>query len=140
MFGQHSSTAIDTPAHDVFLGSSQTWQELATAEAFRQITLAHAQSNFLILPPEAKYQQRTSLKYIFLRAILTVRSRLWEGPETPQAWLAAMARKKASLSRWETAATKGDLLDHPIDLSNLFNPNTFLNAVRQQVSKSCESE
>lgn len=45
-----------------------------------------------------------------------------------------MVRKKASLSRWEGAAARGDLLDKPVDLSNLFNPNTFLNAVRQQVS------
>lgn len=59
---------------------------------------------------------------------------MWEGPETPQAWLTAMARKKASLSRWEGAVARGDLLDKPVDLSNLFNPNTFLNAVRQQVS------
>lgn len=63
----------------------------------------------------------------------TNRSGMWEGPETPQAWLAAMARKKASLSRWEGAVARGDLLDRPVDLSNLFNPNTFLNAVRQQV-------
>lgn len=62
------------------------------------------------------------------------RSGLWEGPETPQAWLTAMARKKSSLSRWEGAVARGDLLDKPVDLSNLFNPNTFLNAVRQQVS------
>ncbi|CAN0359723.1 unnamed protein product, partial [Ectocarpus sp. 13 AM-2016] len=60
---------------------------------------------------------------------------LWEGPETPQAWLTAMARKKSSLSRWEAAVARGDLLDKPVDLSNLFNPNTFLNAVRQQTAR-----
>ncbi|CAN0042899.1 unnamed protein product [Ascophyllum nodosum] len=59
----------------------------------------------------------------------------WEGPVTPQAWLTAMARRKASLSRWEAAVARGDLLDHPIDLSNLFHPNTFLNAVRQQTAR-----
>ncbi|CAN0004200.1 unnamed protein product [Laminaria digitata] len=62
-------------------------------------------------------------------------SSLWEGPETPQAWLTAMARKRASLSRWEAAVARGDLLDRPVDLSNLFNPNTFLNAVRQQTAR-----
>ncbi|CAN0116433.1 unnamed protein product [Ectocarpus sp. 12 AP-2014] len=60
---------------------------------------------------------------------------LWEGPETPQAWLTAMARKKSSLSRWEAGVARGDLLDKPVDLSNLFNPNTFLNAVRQQTAR-----
>ncbi|CAM9131219.1 unnamed protein product, partial [Ectocarpus sp. 4 AP-2014] len=60
---------------------------------------------------------------------------LWEGPETPQVWLTAMARKKASLSRWEAGVARGDLLDKPIDLSNLFNPNTFLNALRQQTAR-----
>ncbi|CAN0523221.1 unnamed protein product, partial [Scytosiphon promiscuus] len=34
-------------------------------------------------------------------------SGLWEGPETPQAWLTAMARKRASLSRWEAAVARG---------------------------------
>ncbi|CAM9717863.1 unnamed protein product, partial [Sphacelaria rigidula] len=72
---------------------------------------------------------------LFLAYTYSCRSRLWEGPETPQAWLAALARKKASLSRWEAAVTKGDLLNHPVDLSNLFNPNTFLNAVRQQTAR-----
>ncbi|CAN0404920.1 unnamed protein product [Ectocarpus sp. 12 AP-2014] len=46
-----------------------------------------------------------------------------------------MARKKSSLSRWEAGVTRGDLLDKPVDLSNLFNPNTFLNAVRQQTAR-----
>lgn len=77
---------------------------------------------------------------LFLNSLISAsnpnRSMLWEGPETPQAWLTAMARKKASLSRWEGAVARGDLLDKPVDLSNLFNPNTFLNAVRQQVSPS----
>lgn len=73
----------------------------------------------------------------FTYSALMARSRRWEGPDTPQAWLTAMARKKASLSRWEAAVAKGGLLDHPVDLGNLFNPNTFLNAVRQQVCKPC---
>lgn len=51
-----------------------------------------------------------------------------------------MARKKASLARWEAAVARGDLLDRPIDLSNLFNPNTFLNAVRQQVHERFEAK
>ncbi|CAM9367763.1 unnamed protein product [Discosporangium mesarthrocarpum] len=62
-------------------------------------------------------------------------SRHWEGPETPQAWLSALARRKVSLSRWVGASVKGTLLDEPVDLSDLFNPSTFLNAVRQQTTR-----
>lgn len=83
--------------------------------------------------PAYKRQQLDPLCILLFSYYVCNRSRLWEGPEIPQTWLAAMARKKASLSRWEAAIARGDLLDRPVDLSNLFNPNTFLNAVRQQV-------
>jgi len=59
----------------------------------------------------------------------------WEGPETPQVWLRCVVQKKIALSRWVQQANKGALLDNPLSLEDLFNPGTFLNAVRQQTAR-----
>ncbi|CAM9502447.1 unnamed protein product, partial [Phaeothamnion confervicola] len=60
----------------------------------------------------------------------------WQGPEAPQAWLGALMRKRTALGRWAAAAAGGRLLDSPVCLSDLFHPNTFLNAVRQQTARA----
>ena len=61
----------------------------------------------------------------------------WEGPENPQAWLKAVVLKKIALDKW---STKMDSLKSAgsrvhLDLSELFNPGTFLMALRQQTSR-----
>ena len=62
----------------------------------------------------------------------------WEGPENPQAWLKAVAMKKIALGRW---AGKMDKLRNgggngvQLNLSELFNPGTFLMALRQQTAR-----
>ena len=40
-----------------------------------------------------------------------------------------------ALSKWGSACAKGTLLDHPIVLGDLFNPATFVNALRQQTAR-----
>eukprot|EP00611_Tribonema_gayanum_P005335 TRINITY_DN14576_c0_g1_i1.p1 TRINITY_DN14576_c0_g1~~TRINITY_DN14576_c0_g1_i1.p1 ORF type:complete len:675 (+),score=206.14 TRINITY_DN14576_c0_g1_i1:201-2027(+) len=59
----------------------------------------------------------------------------WEGPESPQAWLSGLMRRRQALARWLGLSACDALLDTPINLSDLFNPNTFLNAVRQQSAR-----
>ena len=60
----------------------------------------------------------------------------WEGPAKPQAWLRGLAVRRSALSRWASKAGKGSGgLDKPLDLSDLFNPGTFLNALRQQTAR-----
>jgi dynein heavy chain 2, cytosolic len=59
----------------------------------------------------------------------------WEGPEKPQAWLSELVRKRMALLKWQTAASKGTLLEEPRSLGELFNPATFVNALRQQTAR-----
>lgn len=62
----------------------------------------------------------------------------WEGgPEKPQSWLRELVRKRISLMKWRTAAAKGaaGLLSDPLVLGDLFNPATFINALRQQTAR-----
>jgi dynein heavy chain 2 len=67
--------------------------------------------------------------------------KLWEigGPEKPQAWLRELVRKRVVLgSKWMKKGSSGGqniLLSQPLNLSDLFHPSTFLNALRQQTAR-----
>lgn len=65
--------------------------------------------------------------------------RLWDvGPEKPQAWLRDLVSKRISLGKWKAALSKGgstNLLSNPLSLGDLFNPATFINALRQQTAR-----
>ncbi len=62
-------------------------------------------------------------------------SRLWEGPEKPQGWLRELVRKRLALRKWKDALGKNSLLNSPLALGDLFNPRTFINALRQQTAR-----
>jgi dynein heavy chain 2 len=59
----------------------------------------------------------------------------WEGPEKPQMWLRELLRKRISLMKLKTTSAKGSILDAPVALGDLFNPSTFVNALRQQTAR-----
>jgi dynein heavy chain 2, cytosolic len=62
----------------------------------------------------------------------------WEGgPDKPQNWLRELVRKRISLVKWRNATAKGagGLLGEPLVLGDLFNPGTFINALRQQTAR-----
>ena len=61
---------------------------------------------------------------------------MWEGPEKPQVWLRSIVLKKISLSQWsKDYGDSGDVRGEKLNLSELFNPGTFLMALRQQTSR-----
>jgi dynein heavy chain 2 len=80
----------------------------------------------------------------------------WEGPEKPQLWLRELTRKRAAIAKWKASCAKGNLLDEPVCLGtryvasvitftwflpnytfagDLFNPATYINALRQQTAR-----
>jgi len=61
--------------------------------------------------------------------------KMWEGPEMPIDWLRAVLKRKIALKRWVASANKGGMLRNPLDLSELLQPGTFLNAVRQETAR-----
>lgn len=60
---------------------------------------------------------------------------LWEGPADPFQYLRNVVAKSIALGVWSEKHAKGDLLNSGLDLSDLFRPSTFINAVRQQTAR-----
>jgi dynein heavy chain 2 len=61
----------------------------------------------------------------------------WEtGPIKPQSWLKELIRKRLALMRWRSASVKGALLNESLNLGELFNPATFISALRQMSARS----
>ena len=56
----------------------------------------------------------------------------WEGPDNPQDWLIKFEKKANSLLTWINRVQDGSLLSSNLDLSDLFHPETFFNALRQK--------
>nr|WAW84826.1 cytoplasmic dynein 2 heavy chain 1 [Halisarca dujardinii] len=60
---------------------------------------------------------------------------LWAGPGDPFTYLRSLVGKSLALAAWEERVRRGDLLSGGLDLSELFRPATFLNALRQQTAR-----
>lgn len=58
-----------------------------------------------------------------------------EGPEDPIHWLRALVAKTLALGSWVEKCNSSSLLNDVLDLSELFHPDTFLNALRQQTAR-----
>ena len=61
--------------------------------------------------------------------------RKWEGPAAPIHWLRSLVSKTLALGGWVERCQAGTLLTSPADLSELFNPAVFLNALRQESAR-----
>ena len=61
---------------------------------------------------------------------------MWDGPSEPPQYIRLLVAKTLALGSWEEKAITGQLLDKTtLDLSELFHPDTFLNALRQQTAR-----
>ncbi|KAJ3042257.1 Cytoplasmic dynein 2 heavy chain 1 [Rhizophlyctis rosea] len=60
---------------------------------------------------------------------------LWEGPEEPQTYLRECVTKGLAVDTLKEKANRGTIFDASVQLANLYNPVTFLNALRQQTSR-----
>ena len=57
----------------------------------------------------------------------------WDGPEDPMQYLRGLVARTVAIQRWVEAGSR--LLSDTLDLSELFHPDTFLNALRQQTAR-----
>ncbi len=60
---------------------------------------------------------------------------LRSGPEDPLHWLRSLVSKALALGNWQAKADAGSLLKGSLVLTELFRPDTFLNALRQQTAR-----
>lgn len=63
----------------------------------------------------------------------------WEGPESPIDYCRAVVARATAVEQWWASCKSGNLLTAgPLDLSNLFQPGTFLNAMRQHTARQLQ--
>jgi dynein heavy chain 2 len=62
--------------------------------------------------------------------------KLWDGPEDPLKWCREAVTKAMALGRWTQMVRSGSLLREELDLSELFQPGVFLNALRQETART----
>ncbi|XP_076467409.1 LOW QUALITY PROTEIN: cytoplasmic dynein 2 heavy chain 1-like [Babylonia areolata] len=59
----------------------------------------------------------------------------WDGPEDPIQYLKGLVARASAIQVWVDKAENGSLFRDALDLSELFRPDTFLNALRQQTAR-----
>nr|XP_014347414.1 PREDICTED: cytoplasmic dynein 2 heavy chain 1 [Latimeria chalumnae] len=60
---------------------------------------------------------------------------MWEGPDDPIQYLRGLVARALAIQSWVEKAEKQILLSDTLDLSELFHPDTFLNALRQETAR-----
>lgn len=60
----------------------------------------------------------------------------WDGPEDPIQFIRGLVSRTQAVLEWVEWAEQNSLLDQVLDLSDLFHPDTFLNAFRQQTARA----
>uniref|UniRef100_A0A8C5XJH6 Dynein cytoplasmic 2 heavy chain 1 n=1 Tax=Microcebus murinus TaxID=30608 RepID=A0A8C5XJH6_MICMU len=78
---------------------------------------------------------RTGLASVEAQCPLTWQSK-WEGPEDPLQYLRGLVARTLAIQNWVDKAEKQALLSDTLDLSELFHPDTFLNALRQETARA----
>ncbi|XP_039269307.2 cytoplasmic dynein 2 heavy chain 1-like [Styela clava] len=63
----------------------------------------------------------------------------WEGPDDPMQYMHTIIAKAMAIQGWVSKAERGTILKEDLDLADLFHPNTFLNALRQQAARDSKT-
>jgi len=60
----------------------------------------------------------------------------WDGPSDSQAYLRGLVGRAAAVAEWKQNVERGSFSKQKLDLSELFHPDTFLNALCQQTARA----
>jgi len=63
-------------------------------------------------------------------------TKMWDGPEDPLKWCREAVHKAMALNSWAEKVRSGTLLSSELDMSELFQPSVFLNALRQETART----
>ena len=64
--------------------------------------------------------------------------KMWDGPEDPMMYVRVVVEKANAVQTWNSAVDSGKLLKNELNLADLFNPGTFLGALRQLTARQCQ--
>ncbi|KAI8896032.1 dynein heavy chain and region D6 of dynein motor-domain-containing protein [Globomyces pollinis-pini] len=65
-------------------------------------------------------------------------SSIWEGSEKAQIYIESVILKATSVNKYRDTVIAGSFFSLPFQISNLYNPITYLNALRQQTSRKLQ--
>ena len=61
--------------------------------------------------------------------------KIWEGPDLVSDWLKLFVRKLNNVQKWKQLTESNRLLGEELDLSEVYRPEIFLNAMKQRVAR-----
>nr|CAD7594420.1 unnamed protein product [Timema genevievae] len=114
-----------------FRGALQLVQHLhkCLAAISKVIRGSHLPSGDTLLAAERLMSQQTPEQWM----------RHWEGPTEPLPYLRSVVSRALAVQRWNANVSQGVLLKLSLDLADLFHPDTFLCALKQQTARSDHS-
>ena len=59
----------------------------------------------------------------------------WQGPEEPMDYIRSIVHRAGETRKWVAKAESGALTRDPLDLSDIFHPDTFLSALAQEAAR-----
>jgi dynein heavy chain 2 len=74
-------------------------------------------------------------RHLLINEVPATWAYVWEGPSSPVPWLRTLVRRTGALKQWVELARSGTLFNQPLNLGELFHPQTFLNAYRQLTAR-----
>lgn len=77
----------------------------------------------------------TAGKHLMEDVVPPVWEKHWEGPEEPMSYCKAVVRRMTAVNAMIERVMGGSLLSNPVCLEDFFHPETFLNALRQQMAR-----
>nr|CAD7430089.1 unnamed protein product [Timema monikensis] len=126
-----------------FRGALQLVQHLhkCLAAISKVIRGSHLPSGDTLLAAERIMSQQVTLIYVVVTIISKTPEqwmRKWEGPTEPLPYLRSVVSRALAVQRWNTNVSQGVLLKLSLDLADLFHPDTFLCALKQQTASSSQ--
>ena len=106
---------------------------------WRQVLSTSISSLLLVFASDLR-PKYMALLYFMLNNVFALQTPLswqskWDGPEDPMQYLRGLVTRAQAIQTWVEKAESGRLLQETLDLSELFHPDTFLNALRQQTAR-----
>uniref|UniRef100_A0A8C4QBH8 Cytoplasmic dynein 2 heavy chain 1 n=1 Tax=Eptatretus burgeri TaxID=7764 RepID=A0A8C4QBH8_EPTBU len=133
----HATPLTSTNAEQLFVGQSLMYEERTGLQLVQIIHSSLRDLSRVIrgtsLPNAAVHSTATSL---LSQQCPAAWQTLWEGPADPAHFLRTVVYRARAVLDMVKRLDKGTLLSDTINLSDLFHPQVFLNALRQQTARN----
>ena len=127
-----SSTKISAAPVDAFVELERARGHAAVAEVDRTLsTLTRVLAGSELLTPAVFAAGKSLMEGV----VPSSWEKHWEGPEDPMRYCRGVVARMLSVNAMVERVVSGSLLSRPVRLEDFFHPETFLNALRQQMAR-----